>query len=168
PRDGRREVGAFRARRFRIRQPALCGCVADDSQSRRRRGPRPGGLCEGLCRFPPVQAGHEPQGVAVPDSDEHLHQQLSQEAAPAEGARQRGHRDWQIAQADSHSSSGGRSAELEALDHLPDTDVKDALSALPEDFRMVVYYADVEGLPYKEIAKIMETPIGTVMSRLHR
>ena len=76
--------------------------------------------------------------------------------------------DWQIAQADSHSSSGGRSAELEALDHLPDTDVKDALSALPEDFRMVVYYADVEGLPYKEIAEIMETPIGTVMSRLHR
>ncbi len=76
--------------------------------------------------------------------------------------------DWQIAQADSHSSSGGRSAELEALDHLPDSDVKDALSALPEDFRMVVYYADVEGLPYKEIAEIMETPIGTVMSRLHR
>ena len=76
--------------------------------------------------------------------------------------------DWQIAQANSHSSSGGRSAELEALDHLPDSDVKEALSALPEDFRMVVYYADVEGLPYKEIAEIMETPIGTVMSRLHR
>ena len=46
--------------------------------------------------------------------------------------------------------------------------MKEALSALPEDFRMVVYYADVEGLPYKEIAEIMETPIGTVMSRLHR
>lgn len=76
--------------------------------------------------------------------------------------------DWQIAQAASHSSSGGRSAELEALDHLPDSDVKDALSELPEDFRMVVYYADVEGLPYKEIAEIMDTPIGTVMSRLHR
>ncbi|GAA1544901.1 sigma-70 family RNA polymerase sigma factor [Brevibacterium picturae] len=76
--------------------------------------------------------------------------------------------DWQIAQAASHSSTGGRSAELEALDHLPDSDVKDALSELPEDFRMVVYYADVEGLPYKEIAEIMDTPIGTVMSRLHR
>lgn len=76
--------------------------------------------------------------------------------------------DWQIAQAASHTSSGGRSAELEALDHLPDSDVKDALSELPEDFRMVVYYADVEGLPYKEIAEIMDTPIGTVMSRLHR
>src|SRR5699024_1738002 len=76
--------------------------------------------------------------------------------------------DWQIAQAASHSSSGGRSAELEALDHLPDSDVKDALSELPEDFRMVVYYADVEGLPYKEIAEIMETPIGPGMSRLQR
>ncbi|RAF19644.1 RNA polymerase, partial [Burkholderia multivorans] len=54
------------------------------------------------------------------------------------------------------------------LDHLPDSGVKDALSALPEHFRMVVFYADVEGLPYKEIAEIMDTPIGTVMSRLHR
>ncbi|MCI2265657.1 sigma-70 family RNA polymerase sigma factor [Sediminivirga luteola] len=76
--------------------------------------------------------------------------------------------DWQIARADSHSSSGGRSAELEALDHLPDSDVINALHALPEDFRMVVYYADVEGFPYKEISEIMDTPIGTVMSRLHR
>ncbi|GAA2002456.1 sigma-70 family RNA polymerase sigma factor [Brevibacterium samyangense] len=76
--------------------------------------------------------------------------------------------DWQIARAASHTSSEGRSAELEALDHLPDSDVKDALSRLPADFRMVVYYADVEGLPYKEIAEIMDTPIGTVMSRLHR
>lgn len=76
--------------------------------------------------------------------------------------------DWQIARADSHSSSGGRSAELEALDHLPDSDVKEALNALPEEFRMVVYYADVEGFPYKEISEIMDTPIGTVMSRLHR
>ena len=76
--------------------------------------------------------------------------------------------DWQIARAASHTSSGGRSAELEALDHLPDSDIKEALSQLPDDFRMVVYYADVEGLPYKEIAEIMDTPIGTVMSRLHR
>ncbi|MGW9827251.1 RNA polymerase sigma-70 factor, ECF subfamily [Brevibacterium pityocampae] len=76
--------------------------------------------------------------------------------------------DWQIHRAASHTSSGGRSAELEALDRLPDSDVTDALSQLPEDFRMVVYYADVEGLPYKEIAEVMDTPIGTVMSRLHR
>jgi RNA polymerase sigma-70 factor (ECF subfamily) len=57
---------------------------------------------------------------------------------------------------------------MEALEHLPDSDVKDALQQLPDDFRYAVYLADVEGFPYKEIAEIMDTPIGTVMSRLHR
>ena len=51
---------------------------------------------------------------------------------------------------------------------MPDSDVKEALASLQDDFRMVVYYADVEGLAYKEIAEIMDTPLGTVMSRLHR
>ena len=77
--------------------------------------------------------------------------------------------DWQLGGAESvtqHSST--RSAEAEAIDHLPDSAVKDALQAVPEDFRMAVYFADVEGFSYQEIADIMKTPVGTVMSRLHR
>lgn len=76
--------------------------------------------------------------------------------------------DSQIAETASHMSSGLRSAEVEAMALLPDEEIRAALMDLNEDYRMVVYYADVEGLPYKEIADIMGTPIGTVMSRLHR
>jgi RNA polymerase sigma-70 factor (ECF subfamily) len=76
--------------------------------------------------------------------------------------------DWQLARAESHSSTGLRSAEHEALDRLPDSEVVEALRSLGPEFRTAVYLADIEGYPYKEIATIMGTPIGTVMSRLHR
>ena len=78
--------------------------------------------------------------------------------------------DWQLGEADSTTLRvpASRSAEAEAIDHLPDCAVKDALQSIPEDFRLAVYLADVEGFSYQEIADIMKTPVGTVMSRLHR
>jgi RNA polymerase sigma-70 factor (ECF subfamily) len=76
--------------------------------------------------------------------------------------------DQQVAANAAHSSLGLRSAEDEALEALPDAKIRAAMQALPEPFRMVVYYADVEDLKYAQIAEIMDTPTGTVMSRLHR
>lgn len=76
--------------------------------------------------------------------------------------------DWQEYEAASHTSSGLASAEAEALDNLPDYEIREALAKLPEDRRLAVYLADVEGFSYQEIAEIMDTPLGTVMSRLHR
>ena len=66
------------------------------------------------------------------------------------------------------SRSVERSAEEDVLENIPDADVKAALESIPENFRMAVLLADVEGFSYKEIAEITEVPIGTVMSRLHR
>ena len=76
--------------------------------------------------------------------------------------------DWQVGQGESITSISTRSAEAEALDNLPSGIIKKALDEIPDEFRMVVYYAIVEGLPYAEIADVMGTPVGTVMSRLHR
>src|SRR5438067_6287893 len=65
-------------------------------------------------------------------------------------------------------AAAGRSAEDEVLDHFTESEVKEALESLPEQFRIAVLLGDVEGFSYKEIAEILEIPIGTVMSRLHR
>jgi RNA polymerase sigma factor (sigma-70 family) len=74
--------------------------------------------------------------------------------------------DWRHG-ADGHHSLGYRAAEVEALEALPDSEIVEALDALPNNLRMTVYYTDVHGYRYREIAAIMDIPIGTVMSRLH-
>jgi RNA polymerase sigma-70 factor (ECF subfamily) len=66
------------------------------------------------------------------------------------------------------AAQAGRSAEDELMDYFTDAEVKDAIEALPDQFRMAVLLADIEGFAYKEIAEILDIPIGTVMSRLHR
>jgi RNA polymerase sigma-70 factor, ECF subfamily len=76
--------------------------------------------------------------------------------------------DWQMAKARVEPTEGLRSAEVEAMAKLTDFDVLEAINQLPEDFRQAVLLADVDGFAYKEIAEIMDTPVGTVMSRLHR
>lgn len=76
--------------------------------------------------------------------------------------------DYQLYTTSSHDSTGLQSAEVEALKNLPNREIVDAMNELSDDYRMVVYYADIEGLAYKEIAEVMDTPLGTVMSRLHR
>lgn len=76
--------------------------------------------------------------------------------------------DYQLYTTSSHDSTGLRSAEVEALANMPNSRISDAMNQLSDDYRMVVYLADIEGLAYKEVAEIMDTPLGTVMSRLHR
>ena len=76
--------------------------------------------------------------------------------------------DGQLAAQDRHSSHGQRSAELDALDALPDIELADALAKLPVQFRLAVYYRDVAGLRCREIAEIMACCEGTVLSRVHR
>lgn len=76
--------------------------------------------------------------------------------------------DWRLARVQEHTLAGMRSAELEALERLPDPRVQKALQRLNEENRVTVYLADVEGFSRREIAAVMDVPVGTVMSRLHR
>lgn len=71
--------------------------------------------------------------------------------------------DHDVARAGTHAS-----AEAEVLDLLPDNDIRTAMAALSDGFRMVIYYADIEGYTYAETAALMDIPIGTVMSRVSR
>jgi RNA polymerase sigma-70 factor (ECF subfamily) len=76
--------------------------------------------------------------------------------------------DWQVGGAESLTTRASRSAEAEAMDNLPAATIVKALDSLPSEFKEVVLQAIVLGLPYAEIAQNMGTPVGTVMSRLHR
>lgn len=76
--------------------------------------------------------------------------------------------DWQLADAEMVTGGRSRSAEADAMDLIPDETIKAAMESLSENFRLVVYFADVEGFSYKEIAEMLDIPTGTVMSRLHR
>ena len=92
--------------------------------------------------------------------------EVSVDAVAARSAEEGGGGDFSLY--DRIAETTEHSAEVEALEHLTDDEVKNALAGLPDQFRMAVYLADVEGFSYAEIADIMGTPIGTVMSRLHR
>ncbi|MDO5721629.1 MAG: sigma-70 family RNA polymerase sigma factor [Actinomycetaceae bacterium] len=83
-------------------------------------------------------------------------------------ANQDGVEDWQQIEAANHDSKALVSAESQAFAQLPDDTVYAALQQLPAEYREAVLLADVEGFSYKEIAQIMDTPVGTVMSRIHR
>lgn len=76
--------------------------------------------------------------------------------------------DFLVAPAAQYSRAGRLSAESETLELLGDEEVRQALQKLPDGQRMAVYYADVEGFRYKEIATVLDIPLGSVMSRIHR
>ena len=124
----------------------------------------------GVPQLRQVRGGHEPAGLAVPHPHQHLHQLVPGQAAPAAGDRPRRRRGPLPVPAASARSRrpATRSAEDQLIDLFTDDEVKQALEDLPENFRLPVLLADVEDFSYKEIAEMLDIPIGTVMSRLHR
>ena len=150
---------------------AVLGRAAHDPEPGRRRGPRAGDLPQGVPRVRRLPGGHQPQGLALPDPHQHVHQHRTgpRSAGPTRPTSTRSRTSTSTAvSAASRRPSLGRSAEDELMDFFTDAEVKEAVEALPEQFRMAVLLADVEGFSYKEIAEILDIPIGTVMSRLHR
>ena len=124
----------------------------------------------GVPRVPRVPGGHQPQGLALQDPHQHLHQLYRAKKRRPEQETLDDVEDFYL-----YRRIGGleavdadRAPEAEVLDSIPETAVNEAVEELPEQFRMAVLLADVEGFSYKEIAEIMDVPIGTVMSRLHR
>ena len=151
-----------------VHRPALRRRAAHDEEPLRRAGSRAGDLREGVRRVRPVQQGTNLKAWLyriLTNTFINIYRKKQRE--PYQGTID-DLEDWQLGGAESTTASSSRSAEAEAIDHMPDSAVKDALQAMPEDFRLAVYFADVEGFAYQEIADIMKTPIGTVMSRLHR
>ena len=147
------------------------GRAAHDPQPGRRRGPGPGDVPQGL---PRPSTGFQ-QGTNL---KAWLYRILTNTYINTYRAKKRRPDETDLDEVEDlylyrrlgglEGATAGRSAEEELLEHLTADEVKEALEALPEQFRMAVLLADVEGFAYKEIAEILDIPIGTVMSRLHR
>jgi hypothetical protein len=149
--------GAFRVRSASPPHGHVFLRAAADPQSHRRDGSAPGNRAPGVSGIPSVPGGNEPEGLAVPDPHEHVHQQLPQTPAGATDGVDEEIADWYL-YSKLAESGAEPSAEATVLDSLPDEEVQEALQSLPEQFRVAVLLADVEGFSYKEIADITGVP----------
>ena len=167
-RVGQRSRRAFRPRSGApVRRPVAWRAPADP-QRRRRRRPAAGRTAARVRGLSHIPGGHQPQGVALPDSLQPVGQHVPLQAEPPVGGLGRRDHGARPGRQRCATAAGLRSAEAEVLDALPDNEIKAAMDALPEGFRTAVYYADVQGYTYAETACILNIPPGTVMSRASR